>query len=299
MRQVFLYSLALLLIPFFIADSSASNTGIVNEVVSNDHMQLYVVSVKYEDRGGQNKLANVEVILKNTESETRIFNPFFAKAVLSSGYEEKANPLYGTIQPIRIAPNDTLRGILAFPIPKDETVTMLIWEESAEKLTVDITKSKNPADTALKSEWVLSSNKGMVLSDSMTQLTIHDDVLDKTAEPAFYLVDISIKNLGSEIKTYSSTFAFVKDQEGYLYPSDIQNLNLLNNPLGKGQLIQGGEVRGQILFLLPTNVRNVMFIYDENLGTGSYFMPEFPYHMLILITSVGTGVFLARLGCRT
>jgi len=276
-------------------DSFALTSGSINEVISNDKMQIYVIGVKETDMGGPNMRADVELILKNIEPNARVFNPFFAKAIDSNGNERKTSPLLGTVQPIRIPSNDILKGTLTFPLPRDADLSMLIWEEfDGSKLTVDLTQSKSPADPVPKSDWVLSSNKGRVFSDGRTQLTIHDELLNRS--PTFYLVDISIKNLGNDIIQYNPAFTYAKDQDGVLYPADLKDFHLMNNPLRKGELKQGGEIRGEILFLLPDTVNNVMFIYDEKLGIGSYFVaPEFPYYTMVLIASVGTSLLLARI----
>lgn len=281
--KVILPLLLLLVFPMLLGHSFATTTGSMNEVVSNEQMQIYVIDVKEAELEGQNKRVDFEVILKNMEPSARVFNPFFAKLIDADGNERKASPLLGTILPVRIPANDILKGKLSFPVPNNVSISSLVWQEfEGTKLTVDLTKIKSPADPVPKSDWVLSSNKGRIFSDDRTQLTIHNEHLNKS--PTFYLVDISIKNLGNAIISYNPTFTYVKDQDGNLYPADIQNFHLMNNPLKKGELKQGEEVRGEILFLLPDTVNNVMFIYDESLGRGSYFAaPEFPFtHVTIL-----------------
>lgn len=293
-RKIASSILAFMMLPLLMTNSLASTSGTLNEVVSNDKMQIYVIDVKETDAGGLNKRVDIELVLKNIEPNARAFNPFFAKVIDSDGNERKASPLLGTILPIRIPSNDILRGMLTFPVPSDSNVSMLVWEEfDGSKLTVDLTKTKNPADPMPKSDWVLSSNKGRIFSDDRTQLTIHDELLNKS--PTYYLVDISIKNLGDAIISYNPTFTFVKDQDGYLYPADIQDFHLMNKPLLRGELKHGEEVRGEILFVLPDTVNDVMFIYDESLGRGSYFAaPEFPYYTMAFIASVGISLILAR-----
>lgn len=274
-------------------DSFASTSGSISEVVGNDKMQIYVIGVKETDTGS-NKRVDVEVVLKNIDTNARAFNPFFAKLIDSNGNEKRTSPLLGTIQPVRIAPNDILRGILAFNLPADAKVSMLAWKEFDDALVVDLSTTKNPADPMPKSDWVLSSNKGRILSDGRTQLTINDEFLNRT--PRFYLVDISIKNIGNDTIQYNPVFTFVKDQDGKIYPADILNLRLMKNPLFRGELKQGEEVRGEIFFSLPDTANSVMLIYDESLGAGSYFaVPEFPYYTMVLIASIGSTLILVRI----
>lgn len=286
----------LLIFPLLTTDSSAESTGAINEVVSNDEMRIYVLGINQTaaSPGGQMDLFRIFVILKNVEHDPRMFISTFSKVIDSNGSEHKNAPLLGNILPIRIAPNDILTGVISFPVPIDATINTLVWQESeGTRLTVDLTRTKSPPDFAPKSDIVLSANKGRVLSDVRTQITIHDELLQKN--PAYYLIDISIKNIGNDIVKYNPSFMYVKDQDGNMYPADIQNFDLMNKPLKRGELKQGQEVRGEVLFLLPETVNNVMFIFDENIGLGSYlYTPEFPYQGMVLIASIGVGMILAR-----
>ncbi|MGH9923667.1 MAG: DUF4352 domain-containing protein, partial [Nitrososphaerales archaeon] len=277
--------LALLLLPLLITNSSAETEGAINEVVGNDEMQIYVLGINQTAArpGDPADLFSVYVILKNIEPKARAFISPFAKVLDSDGNQHRVAPLLSSIQPIRIAPNDTLTGVLSFPVPIGATINTLVWQESeGARLEVDLTKTKSPPDFAPKSDIVLSANKGKVISDGRSQITIHDELLEKN--PAYYLIDISIKNiepvftLNAEPVKYNPSFMFVKDQHGNMYPADIQNFDIMNKPLKRGELGRGQEVRGEVLFLLPETVDSVMFIFDENIGLGSYlYTPEFPY----------------------
>ena len=289
--------LVLLIFPLLITNSSAESSGAINEVVSNDEMQIYVLGINQTPArpGDPADLFSIYVILKNIEPNARAFISPFAKVIDSDGIQHRVAPLLSSIQPIRIAHNDILTGVLTFAVPIGATINTLVWQESeGTRLEVDLTRTKSPPDFAPKSDIVLSPNKGRILSDDRTQITIHDELLEKN--PAYYLIDISIKNIGTDIVKYNPSFMFVKDQDGNMYPADIQNFDMMNKPLKRGELGQGREVRGEVLFLLPETVNNVMFIFDESIGLGSYCaIPEFPYYGLILLTSIGASVVIARL----
>ncbi len=284
----------LLILPAIPASFAFPSSGSMMEVVGDETTQMYVLDLKKYTEG-KNARVDLEIILKNTGPGARTFNTFFVKLVGSDGKEYQHSPLLSTVMPIRIPSNDILRGTLVFGIPSDVTPSMLAWEQaSGTRLTVDLTKSKSPPDPPPASDWTLASNRGRVLSDGRTELTVHNELL--TASPPFYLIDISVKNLSNATIDYSVVYSFVKDQDGYLYPPDLQNLKRLNNPLKNGVLEPGGEVRGEVLFTLPDTVTGVMFIYDERFGDGSYLVaPEFPYHLAVLLAALGGGVALARL----
>jgi len=291
--------LVLLIFPLLITNSSAESTGAINAVVSNDEMQIYVLGTNQTaaSAGGQADLFRIFVILKNVEDDPRMFIATFSKVIDSNGNEHKNAPLLGNILPIRIAHNDILTGVISFPVPIGATINTLVWQESeATRLEVDLTRTKSPPDLAPKSDIIPSPNKGRILSDGKTQITINDELLQKN--PAYYLVDISIKNIGSgmDIVKYNPSFMFVKDQDGNMYPADIQNFDLMNKPLKRGELSPGQEVRGEVLFLLPETVDNVMFIFDENIGLGSYLnTPEFPFYGMVLIASIAVSILLVRI----
>lgn len=294
MRQKILISIIVFMLFPLTVDSFASTSGSINEVVGNENMQIYVISVEETAGPLSTKLVTLEVILKNIELNPRAFNVFYVAVIDSNGNGNSASPMMGSVMPIRIPSDDILRGMLGFPLPNDVDASMLVWKEfDGSEIVIDLTKTKSPPDPLLKSEWVLSSNRGTVLSDGRTQLTVYDEFFN--VSPPYYLVDISLKNLTSEVLHYGATFFFIKDNDGYMYPVDIGSFKLLKNPITRGKLNQGQEVRGELFFMLPNISSRIMLIYDEKIGDGSYFaVPEFSNYVMILIVSIGASLFLAR-----
>jgi len=274
---------------FSVYPASASTSGSVKEIIANEEMQIYVYDLKevpLPDPQNANKQVDVELIIKNVEPNARIFNIFFVRMIDDKGKEYMADPLRYSILPVRIPPNDILNGKLTFVMPANAVPSLLIWEEpDTSKLTVDLIKAKEPGDPVLESDWILTSNKGKTLADGRSVLTIHDDLM--SVSPKVYAIEISIKNTSNEIIHYSPSYAFVKDDKGHMYQSDLQNINVLKNPLLNGELKPGESVKGMILFSLPDDVIKLMFIYDEKIGKGSYFaVPEFPIVILVLTSTV-------------
>jgi hypothetical protein len=106
--------------------------------------------------------------------------------------------------------------------------------------------------------------------------------------------------LNNEPLKYTVTSFFLKDQDGVLYPPDLTNFQSMNNPIKQGELKEGEEVRGQVLFILPDNVSNVMLIYDESLGLGSYFaVPEFSVLVYAVMAVSMAFIFMFRSKVRT
>lgn len=276
---------------FSTSTAFASTSGLMKEVIANEEMQVYVLGVEEVPptdiiQFPGRKQIDVQLIIKNSEPNPRIFNLFFARMIDKTGGEYKANPLLSTILPVRIASNDTLSGRLTFIIPPDVSPSLLVWQEpDVSKITVDLTKAKDPADPILLSDWVLTSNKGKKFADGRSELIIHDELM--SISPKVYLVEISIRNTSDEIIKYSPAYAFVKDDVGRLYPIDLQNIGALKNPLREGQLKPGESIRGTLLFVLPDDVKKVMLIYDEEIGMGSYFaVPEFPFAIIAMMLSI-------------
>jgi len=266
-----------------IPESFASRSGYMNEIIGDEFMQIYVIGVDEQYPKGENKLVYIDVLLKNEESIPRKFNPSFAKLIDSDSKEHEASPLLGTMVQARIPHSDVFRGKLVFSMPNYTRPSMLVWQElDRPPLMVDLTSTKVPPDPMLESAWEPIVSKGTVLSDDRSEIVINGEQWNKF--PKLYALDLTIRNVGNETIKYSPTFFFVKDQDRRLFPVDLFQLGSLSNPLLKGDLEPGKEVRGQIIFSLPDSTSRVMLIYDENLGTGSYLVtPEFPTILNIVI----------------
>ncbi|MFQ5941332.1 MAG: DUF4352 domain-containing protein [Nitrososphaerales archaeon] len=279
-----------------VSQAFAQTSGLIKEVINNEEMQIYVYNVEEEikDPNIATKQLDVELIIKNINPNARFFTPFFVRLIDDDGNEYKAGPLLGTILPVRIASNDILNGRFTFIMPTNSIPSLLVWDEpDASKVMVDLTETKEPADPVLESDWFLTSNKGKIVADGRSELLIHDELM--SISPKVYAVDLSIKNTSNDVISYSPAFAFVKDEKGYLYPIDLQNIGALTNPLIDGELKPGESVRGMLLFSLPDDVNKVMLIYDEEIGKGSYFaIPEFTSVSVILLSSI-TVIILMRL----
>ncbi len=266
----------------------ASNTGSIKEIVGNQEMQIYVYEMTEAILTEHNTTKQVDVgmIIKNIEPNARSFNHFFVRMIDSKGNQYGVDPLQKGILPIRIPSDDILKGKMTFIVPNNTIPTLFVWKESDTlEITVELTSTKIPADQPLQSDWILTSNKGKTYTDGRSELTIHQELMSSSSKA--YVIDISIKNTSNETIHYSPFYAFVKDDKGRLYPIDVQNLFSLDNPLRNGELEPGSTVRGMLLFFLHDDVKNVMFIYDERIGKGSYFsVPEFPFTIFILLSSV-------------
>ena len=67
MRQKILISIIVFMLFPLTVDSFASTSGSINEVVGNENMQIYVISVEETASPLSTKLVTLEVILKNIE----------------------------------------------------------------------------------------------------------------------------------------------------------------------------------------------------------------------------------------
>jgi len=274
----------------------ASNTGSIKEIIGNQEMQIYVYEVTETifTELDNTKQVDVSIIIKNIKPNARSFNLFFVRMIDDAGNQYGADPLQLGLLPIRIASDDILKGELRFFIPTHTIPSLLVWKEpDTLEITVELTSTKSPADQPLQSDWILTSNKGKTYTDGRSELTIHEELM--SISPKAYVIEISIKNTSNETINYSPFYAFVKDDKGRLYPIDVEKLFSLDNPLRNGELEPGSIVKGMLLFFLRDDVNNVMFIYDEGIGKGSYFsVPEFPLTIFILLSSMFI-VVIARL----
>ncbi|MFY3740426.1 MAG: hypothetical protein HMLIMOIP_000864 [Candidatus Nitrosomirales archaeon] len=248
---------------------SAASSGKIKEIVADDSRELYVVNVKDVSLAGGGKRIDVELICKNKEATAEsCLNPFYFKLRDTDGHEYTPEMLESPISSVRIPSNDIVRAVASFKIPTQAVANQLIFSELlGSTLTVSLTATKAPADSPPASQWVLSSNKGTILSDGKQELQIHDEKWSGNA----YQLDISITNIGNEKASYNVFYTYVKDENGVVYDREI--FSIPEPSFSSGELQPGEKVRGWLAFEVDSP-KELMFIYDEMFGsyfaTGKY-----------------------------
>lgn len=268
--------------PLLPSTSGLPVIGLVNEMVGRDEIELYVVQVDQISDAG-NKQIDVEVILKNKDESPRSFSPSSFKLKDIDGNEYVADQLRSTLKNVRIQAGDIIRGELSFGVPNEVVTDLLVYQDfRGLRLTVNLTDIKLPPDDEPAGLFKPGSNANKKLINERMELTILDEKFLES-DPQHYVVNISIKNIGSESLHYDQTFAYVKDAIGNVYTPDTSKSS--QKPLGSGELETGGIATGEILFIIPSTVGSVVFVYDD-VETGSYFVvPEFPLTIIVTIAA--------------
>ncbi|MFQ5970487.1 MAG: PQQ-binding-like beta-propeller repeat protein, partial [Nitrososphaerales archaeon] len=268
--------------PLASSTSALALIGLVNETVGRDEMELYVVEVDQISHD-VNKQLDVEVILKNMDESPRNFDPSLFKLKDIDGKEYIADQSRSTLKNVRIQAGDIIRGELSFDLP-DGVVTDLFFYHDLRglRLIVNLTDIKLPPDDEPTGLFETGSNVGKKLINERMELTILDEKFFES-DPQHYVVNISIKNIGSQTLKYDQTFAYVKDSIGSVYTPYTSNRT--QKPLGSGELESGGIATGEISFIIPSTVDSVIFVYDDIQSNSYFVVPEFPFVGIVTIAA--------------
>ena len=252
----------------FAETSKYSATGSIKQTIGSSNTLLYVDDVKVDQSSIPMKTVIISIIFKNLDYKPQFFNHFYIKLKDTDGIEY--SPEFDSKLPSAyIQSLDIVRGTAIFKIPLTASPSKLLYySEISEKndLVVDLSKTKAPPDEPPKSDWVYpSSNKGFKDDDGKIEIAINDEKYSGQ----YYIVDLTIRNIGKDIISYNPFYAHVKDSAGNLYSYAIFSDP---NSLSSGDLQPGNFVRGVIAFDLgnKSDGGGLMFIWDGDLGVGSY-----------------------------
>jgi len=260
--------------------------GFVNESVGYSGTELYVVEVS--ETPDANKTISANVILKNHGTEPRTFDPTSFKLKDLSGNAYNADLTKSTLKKAKIQAGDIARGTLNFEVPGGAIVDLLIYQDvKGVKLNVNLTNVKLPPGNEPSSIFKPGNNVGKKVIGEKIELTILDEKFLES-DPQQYVVTVSIKNLSNESIKYDQAYAYLKDAMGNVYTPSTQRTF-------SGEIDAGQSVTGEMLFLVPSNIDSVIFVYDD-VATGSYFVvPEFPLTSVIVIAvSISLMLFASK-----
>lgn len=238
----------------------AVDKGIIGQVIGNDETQFYVHGVTISEDSGS-KVVNVSMVFKNKNLGQQEFDPSDVRLVDSESRESSSE--YSSDFPsIYIPSGDTLTWNAQFKILPSNNVSKvyLVPHGSQSRLTVDLTKSMNPPNDPPKSSWIVSPIKGVKLNNNEMEITINDEKYIGNT----YVVDLTIKNIGSSPIHYSASDFKVKDAEGFAYPYSFL-YNILS-PLLSGDLPPSEMVRGDVAFNVKKSTGNMMLILSGLFG---------------------------------
>jgi hypothetical protein len=240
--------------------------GQVKEILSSENKELYVEKiVSSEIKDTENQKISIDLICKNLlRGAESCVDIFFFSLIDTSGEEYLPKLIGSKILAARIPARDIVHGTLTFVIPKAENATKLIYSENeGSDLEIDLSSTKDPPDKPPESEWKLVRNKGLKLADSNIELRIYDE----TRIDNYYVMDISIRNIGSGVVNYHALYAYLKSDSGFFFDAELYSD--IEAKIESGTLQYGQQVRGKIAFDIENESGPFMLIYDDI--AGSYF----------------------------
>lgn len=243
--------------------------GIIGQVIGNDKIEFYVRDVKVTEESGV-KIVDVSAVFKNNKDVGQLeIYPSIVRLVDSQSREYE--PEYSSKYPsVNLPSNDVLAWNGEFKILPTNNVSRIYFvnsytpDGSESRFTVDLTKSINPPADPPKSSWILSPNKGVKLSDRQVEITINDEKYIGNT----YVVDVTIKNIGSVPFSYTASDFEVKDTDGFAYSYNV--FYSLLSPLLSGDLPPNEEVRGDIAFDVKKPNGNMMIILSAGYSGEPY-----------------------------
>lgn len=238
--------------------------GIIGQIVGNDKTEFYVRGVNVSEESGA-KIVVVSAIFKNKDTGQQTIYPHTIRIVDSQSREYE--PEYSSRFPsAKLPTNDILAWNGEFKILPTNNVSKIYFtpDGSESRFTVDLTKSMNPSADPPKSSWILSSNKGVTLSNKQVEIAINDEKYIGNT----YVIDLTIKNIGSVPFKYDASGFDVKDADGFVYSYNV--FYTLLSPLLSGDLPPNEEVRGDIAYDVKKPNGNMMIILDAGYPTDIY-----------------------------
>ncbi len=236
--------------------------GGVNELVGDSLREIYVLDVSQSSQlEVQNKLVSIEVICKNLQSRPSSCWDYTNFELLDrDGRNYQPNSGFSEVYNVRIAPGDTVRGIVAFVMTSNAEPGQLIFHNYPSQFKIDLTQSKKPADVSPQSSWSLQSNSGIKADDGIRQITI----ITESISSSQYTLDIVMKNIAYKEIQYNFYYLYVKDERGFIY----RYPHIPSNSEEYGNLQPGQEVRATIGYDVRSTNDSFMVVYDD--GSSSF-----------------------------
>ncbi len=253
--------------------ADVTDKGLMKQIVGNDQIQFYVQGFVLS-QGSDYRKVDVSMLFKNSALGKQHLSPSQIRLVDNQFREYE--PEYSLTQSAIYLPSqDTLNLNLQFKILPTNNVSKIYFmpENYNSRFTVDLTKVKDPPDSAPSSGWVLSSNKGVKIDNRELELTVNDEGYEGKS----YVIDVTLKNLANKTIRYDASDFTVKNDKGVATSENL--FSNLVSPLLSGELSPGDIVRGDISFDVGQPNGNMMIIFSGSLGipflnTGSLLPPQ-------------------------
>lgn len=263
---------------FFIGEYVNLKDIVVRVIGASDYAETN--QFMQPDEGFVRKAVEVEVI--NIGDTNYSLSSIFSFEIRDSeGFSYTPNFFDGTNQVLSgtIPVAGRARGYVFFDIPKDETISQLLYDYalfSNGQITFDLDVTKAVTDTSYTIDEVLRTVKmGNEVVDTSLSITINSvkqkelSRFDATSNPGYsYLIaDVIVKNTSSSNQyIYASSMFYAVDAEGFRYSLSVFAEGLRGNL--DGDLAPGKETRAEIAFLVKKGVFIDYIVYSDTFSKG-------------------------------
>ena len=270
----------------------------LGDAIGKDGYALTVVSVAdpatpgilFQPETGMELIA-VDLILENISGDPISVNPLNATLIDSEGFSYQP-ALGGTDRQLGVVdlyPGERVEGPVAFEVPEGALASKLMYLLSPyeiDLLEADLTPPP-PQHTAVASGFAPRAAGGYrPRGDSAQQygysLSV-SSVQDPAQAGAVYSpkeycrlvgVEIVLRNVsGSAALTANPLFAFLVDQNGFVYTAEIGGMD---GQIDNLDLAEGEKAKGWVSFTIPTDAVPAYIKYQTALSTDNYLVAAVP-----------------------
>ena len=137
----------------------------------------------------------------------------------------------------------------------------------------DSTKKESKTETVAKKGEAVRDGKFEFTVNSVTcgKSSVGDQYLNKNAQGQYCLVNVTVKNIGTEAQTFDSSNQFAFDAQGAKFSSDSA-ASFYANPQGStflNEINPGNSVTGDLVFDMPKDKQPVtVVLHDSAFSSG-------------------------------
>jgi hypothetical protein len=177
-----------------------------------------------------------------------------------------------------LVPGERLLGCTGFEIPTDATGLVLVYDNVILHDGPQFITLKNipgllavPAAGSVKGERLVPvvaiKKPGKIGAFRITINSLSNPTgagYEKPEGYVFLMVDITIENISSSSTDFSAAYTYLKDPFGRIYYTPTFGADQFGGIDPSGELSAGEKVRGQIVFEVPKDMKDLLFVYDDS-----------------------------------
>jgi hypothetical protein len=235
----------------------------------------------------------VDLMIGNQGDRSFNVTPAFQMTLKDSSGQKyninaKANVASGSNTPNgEVNPGEIIRGKVGFHVPVDRSGFIFVYEANLIGLgEVSVELGSTPVAMDPPSDLNLVNQQEIYQIGELVEISdLSIQVLGVSypegvgiVQPKegfkFVSVDVQITNQGEVVQEITSVVQmYLKDSTGQQYTFNLGAQSVIDSGLPDDELQPGEMVRGQIGFQVPTDIQNLIYVFDADLfGFGKIFI---------------------------